>query len=258
PRRHRRRVRARPALGGLGLRRPRRAARPLDAARGARAVRRLGAGPRGAGQRGRRPLPERGDRRAGRIRRRRHRLGAAPLLRAPVSRPRIGICAYRTHARWTHWELEATVIPQGYVEGVRLAGGVPILLPPTPDGADDPGEVLDGIDGLTLPGGPDLAPALYGAELHEGTDEPTPERRVRDAFELALLRCARERSLPVLGICRGVQLMNVERGGTLVQDLGEGELDLAPHRPQLGTFGRHRVATEAGTAAAGALGPFVD
>ena len=114
-----------------------------------------------------------------------------PLLRAPVSRPRIGICAYRTHARWTHWELEATVIPQGYVEGVRLAGGVPILLPPTPEGAEDPGEVLDGIDGLVLTGGPDLDPALYGAELEEGTDEPTPERQVRDAFELALLREAR-------------------------------------------------------------------
>ena len=55
-----------------------------------------------------------------------------------MSRPRIGICAYRTHARWTHWELAATVIPQGYVEGVRLAGGVPILLPPTPEGAEDP------------------------------------------------------------------------------------------------------------------------
>jgi putative glutamine amidotransferase len=175
-----------------------------------------------------------------------------------VSRPRIGICAYRTHARWTHWELEATVIPQGYVEGVRLAGGVPILLPPTPDGAADPGEVLDGIDGLVLTGGPDLDPALYGAELHPGTDEPTPERRVRDAFELALLRCARERGLPVLGICRGLQLMNVERGGTLVQDLGEVELDLTPHRAKLGTFGRHRVTTEPGSATAGVLGAAVD
>jgi putative glutamine amidotransferase len=175
-----------------------------------------------------------------------------------MSRPRIGICAYRTHARWTHWDLEATVIPQGYVEGVRLAGGVPILLPPTPDGAAEPGEVLDGIDGLVLTGGPDLDPALYGAELEEGTDEPTPERRVRDAFELSLLREARRRELPVLGICRGLQLMNVERGGTLVQDIGRAELELAPHRPQLGTYGRHRVTTEAGTAAAGVLGAAVD
>jgi putative glutamine amidotransferase len=175
-----------------------------------------------------------------------------------MSRPRIGICAYRTHARWTHWDLEATVIPQGYVEGVRLAGGVPILLPPTPDGAAEPGEVLDGIDGLVLTGGPDLDPALYGAELEEGTDEPTPERRVRDAFELALLREARRRELPVLGICRGLQLMNVERGGTLVQDIGRAELELAPHRPQLGTYGRHRVTTEAGSAAAGVLGAAVD
>ena len=137
-----------------------------------------------------------------------------------MSRPRIGICAYRTFARWTHWELEATVIPQGYVEGVRLAGGVPILLPPTPDGAEDPGEVLDGIDGLILTGGPDLDPALYGAQVEEGTDEPTPDRRVRDAFELALLGCAQERGLPVLGICRGLQLINVAFGGTLYQDIG--------------------------------------
>ena len=77
---------------------------------------------------------------------------------------------------------------------MRLAGGVPILLPPTPDGRRGPGEVLDGIDGLVLTGGPDLDPALYGAELEEGTDEPTPERRVRDAFELALLREARARA----------------------------------------------------------------
>jgi putative glutamine amidotransferase len=174
-----------------------------------------------------------------------------------VSRPRIGICAYRTHARWTHWELDATVIPQGYVDGVRLAGGVPILLPPTPEGAEHPGEVLDGIDGLVLTGGPDLDPALYGAELEEGTDEPTPDRRVRDAFELALLGCARERGLPVLGICRGLQLINVARGGTLVQDIGRAELDLAPHRPRLGTFGRHRVTTEAGTVTAGVLGEAV-
>ena len=198
----RRRTSSAPAWEGSGYDARDAAARALDAARGARAVRRLGARARGARRRGRRPLPERGDRRARRVRRRRHGLGAEALLRAPVSRPRIGISAYRTNARWTHWDLAATVIPQGYVEGVRLAGGVPILLPPTPEGAEEPGEVLDGIDGARAdrrarprPGA--LRRGARGGNGRADARAPDPRRlRARAAARGAPPRAARARHLP--------------------------------------------------------------
>ena len=167
--------------------------------------------------------------------------------------PRIGICAYRTHARWTHWEMPAIVMPQGYVDGVEAAGGIPVLLPPTAIGAEHAGSLLDGIDGLVLSGGPDIDARIYGACRHELADPPNG---LRDAFELALLRGALARRLPVLGICRGMQLLNVVRGGTLDQHLPDGEL--ATHRPQLGTFGRHDVDVEPGSRLASVVGGVVE
>jgi gamma-glutamyl-gamma-aminobutyrate hydrolase PuuD len=172
-----------------------------------------------------------------------------------VPRPRIGLAAYWTEARWTYWDLPVALVPAGYVEGVRLAGGLPLVLPPTPEGAAEPGEVLDALDGLLLIGGPDLGVDLYGSP--EQHPETSPKQERRDAFELALLLEARRRAQPVLGICRGMQLLDVAAGGDLVQHLADA-IDPAPHRPGPGIFGRHGVALEPGTLAASILGETVD
>jgi gamma-glutamyl-gamma-aminobutyrate hydrolase PuuD len=171
-----------------------------------------------------------------------------------VPRPRIGLAAYWTEASWTYWTLPVALVPAGYVEGVRLGGGLPLILPPTPEGAAEPAEVLDAIDGLLLIGGPDLGLDLYGSP------DPHPETGVkqerRDAFELSLLLEARRRRMPLLGICRGMQLLDVAAGGDLIQHLADAT-DLMPHRPEAGVFGRHEVETEQGTHAAFLLGPRV-
>jgi putative glutamine amidotransferase len=168
-----------------------------------------------------------------------------------VSRPRIGLASYWTSASWTYWTLPVALVPAGYIEGVRLAGGLPLVLPPTPEGAAEPGEVLDAVDGLLLIGGPDLGVDLYGSpDAHPETGE---KQERRDAFELALLQEARRRQLPLLGICRGMQLLDIAAGGDLIQHLAD-ETDLVPHRPEPGIFGRHRVETEPGTHASFLLG----
>jgi putative glutamine amidotransferase len=156
-------------------------------------------------------------------------------------RPRIGITTYLTTARWSHWEMPSALLPAGYLEGVRLAGGLPLLLAPTPEGVAGPAEVLDALDGLVLIGGPDLGVDLYGAA--DQHPETGAKEKLRDAFEAALAREARERGLPVLGICRGMQLLNVLAGGSLTQHLAD-VVDMTPHRPGPGTFGRHPVDVE--------------
>jgi putative glutamine amidotransferase len=170
-----------------------------------------------------------------------------------VARPRIGLAAYWTEASWTYWKLPVALVPAGYVEGVRLAGGLPLILPPTPEGAAEPGEVLDAIDGLLLIGGPDLGVDLYGSpEAHPETGE---KQERRDAFELALLLEARSRKLPLLGICRGMQLLNVALGGTLVQHLPD-DVGHSDHRRSLGSFDNadHDVRLTPGSLAARAAG----
>jgi gamma-glutamyl-gamma-aminobutyrate hydrolase PuuD len=120
------------------------------------------------------------------------------------------------------------------------AGARPLLIPPSTDGVE---ETLDVLDGLVISGGPDVDPALYGAEAHEATDEP---RTARDAGELALLTAALERDLPVLAVCRGSQLLNVARGGDLVQHLPE-TLGHERHKHEPGTFSEHGVRVNADT-----------
>jgi putative glutamine amidotransferase len=159
----------------------------------------------------------------------------------------IGLCAALERARFGVWEEDASVLSHTYMEAVQRAGGVALMLPPDPEADAD--RLLDVVDGLILAGGRDIGPAAYGAEPHPATDQP---HALRDAFEIALARRAMERDVPLLGVCRGMQLMNVARGGTLVQDLPAHR----GHRRTIGTFAGndHPVRLEAGSLAARVVG----
>jgi putative glutamine amidotransferase len=145
----------------------------------------------------------------------------------------IGVCTALEPARFGVWDgIDTLLIDRQYVDAVQRAGGIALMLPPDPGVTAEPDRVLDLLDGLILAGGRDVDPAAYGAEAHPRTDPPSSER---DAFEIALARRALERDLPLLGICRGMQVMNVARGGTLVQDLPE-HVGHENHRRTPGTF----------------------
>jgi putative glutamine amidotransferase len=154
-----------------------------------------------------------------------------------VARPLIGITSYTEEVRWGVWTEDAAVIPLAYVRAVEHAGGRPLVVPPTEDGLL---ETLDALDGVIFSGGGDLDPGLYDAEPHPETDAP---RAVRDAAELRMLRAALDRDMPVLAICRGSQVLNVARGGDLVQHLPE-TVGHEKHRHQPGDFSDHDVTLE--------------
>jgi putative glutamine amidotransferase len=156
--------------------------------------------------------------------------------------PLIGLTTYAQTAGWGAWQLPAALLPLNYAEQVAAAGGVPVLLPPVPGIASAVGR----LDGLVLTGGGDIDPAIYGAAPHPQAGLPIVKR---DQAELDLLAAALAARVPVLGICRGLQLLNVARGGTLHQHLA----DLRPpagdcgHTPRPGTFGSHPVRVAAGS-----------
>ena len=155
-------------------------------------------------------------------------------------------------ARWSVWDLPAAIVPMNYIEQVQRAGAVALLIPPDSALVDAPGRVLDVIDGLLLVGGVDLEAGIYGAEPHPLADPPVP---LRDAVEIALVRAAGSRGLPVLGICRGAQVINVAAGGTLRQHLPD-DLGRDDHRRALGRFAgnEHDVRVDEGSRARAATG----
>jgi putative glutamine amidotransferase len=164
-----------------------------------------------------------------------------------VSFPRIGISAVVRH-----WDgADRTGVNAAYVHAVLAAEGVPLLLPPAM-GPSLVGRALDGIDALVLTGGEDLDPAWFGAQPSPYLSPPSRER---DLFELALFAVARQRELPILGICRGIQLINVALGGSLYQDLPSERPGAVKHRPDAARDARsHRIRLELGSRAAEALG----
>jgi gamma-glutamyl-gamma-aminobutyrate hydrolase PuuD len=163
-----------------------------------------------------------------------------------VARPVVGITTYLTDASWGAWEVEAAVVPFAYVRSVAHAGGAPLLVPP----GTSVEETVDVVDGLIFSGGSDLDPALYGEEAHA---ETLGVVRERDDFELSLMRVALERDVPVLAICRGSQVLNVARGGSLEQHVPD-RVGTNVHKVTPGVFSDHGVEVVEGTQLASILG----
>ena len=158
-----------------------------------------------------------------------------------MSRPVIGICAAVEQARYGPWDELASLVPQSYPEAVQRAGGIAMLLPPDRVAEETPGELLDHVDGLIVAGGADIDAGSYGGERHPEVKSTNP---ARDRFEIALTKEAFARDLPVLGICRGMQVMNVAAGGTLEQHLPE-RIGTDLHRPPIpGNWAEHEVRLE--------------
>ncbi len=168
--------------------------------------------------------------------------------------PVIGMTTYLQQAQTGVWDVRASFLPQIYFTGVNLAGGIALLLPPQPVDDAIADRVLDRVDGLVITGGPDVDPARYGQEPHPSTNKPDRER---DDWEFALLAGALRRGIPVLGVCRGAQVLNTALGGTLHQHLPD-VIGHTHHQKGNAVFGTSAVRTVPGTKLAGLIGETSD
>jgi putative glutamine amidotransferase len=168
-----------------------------------------------------------------------------------MARPLIGVCAAIERATFGVWTDEpATLLPLSYSRAIHGAGGMMAMLPPDRRAVEDPGELLDRLDALVLGGGADIDPEAQGAEAHPETIGTNPDR---DRFEIALALGALDRGMPLLGVCRGMQVLNVACGGTLDQHIPE-RLGHDIHRPVPGSWAEHDIRIEPGSLAASAAG----
>ncbi len=131
-------------------------------------------------------------------------------------KPVIGLTSYRQRGQTGVWDTEMAMLPAFYLEGVTRAGGIAVILPPQQIDSEDARNLLAGLDGLIVTGGRDVEAARYGHQSHEKAEKPD---RLRDLLEDELITAAIQMKLPFLGICRGAQMLNVNRGGTLIQHL---------------------------------------
>ncbi|WP_432986806.1 gamma-glutamyl-gamma-aminobutyrate hydrolase family protein [Dactylosporangium sp. CA-233914] len=168
-----------------------------------------------------------------------------------MARPVVGITAYAEAARWGVWDTRAVLVPEAYVRVVREAGARPVVLPP--DDLDDAADLVRRLDALVLAGGADIEPGRYGAAAHPATKT----RPDRDAGELAVLAAALDADRPVLGVCRGMELLAVAYGGTLIQHLPD-VLGNGRHQPAPGVYGAHPARFAAGSKAAKVFGDEAD
>jgi putative glutamine amidotransferase len=168
-------------------------------------------------------------------------------------RPVIGITSYVEPASWGPWvEVAAGLVPHSYIAKVEEAGGIALVIPPRLDADDDwAASVLAALDGLILAGGVDVEPSRYGADRHASVQR---SRQDRDAAELTLARAAVAVDLPLLGICRGMQVMAVAAGGSLEQHLPD-RVGHVGHAPAEGAYGRHHVEIDPSSRLAAILGP---
>lgn len=162
-------------------------------------------------------------------------------------KPVVGITSYAEEVTWGAWVEEAALVPLSYVRAIERAGGRPLVVPPSEDAIE---ETLSVLDGILFSGGSDLDPALYDAEAHPETQGV---HEARDRAEMTLLTAALERDMPVLAVCRGSQVLNVARGGDLVQHLPE-VLGHEEHKHTPGEYSDHDVTLEPGTRVGGILG----